>query len=293
MLHNIITNNGILANIYVREKNKQGENLELDTIIKTGDTSQDKNNNNDPNNNNHQNNKMSSIDFKHSLEEAINKFKFSDLSDYKNGYYETFDYIVRSDWSITYAHIKKYIDIRDSGNIINKDLLTKEYKKDNIFWTLPDIFTNKVYKFIYEYYEKFSLHKRNEYDVAPYYFAHNEVISRILQYELLPLLEKITGENLKPTRTKVIKYDSNNKIEPHNSRYKYIVRYIIDGDWPLLINNKSIDIPTYVGDYYVLNDDYTTISAINNGIILYKSRNHIVKQEILNGKYYGIDLFYN
>jgi hypothetical protein len=62
------------------------------------------------------------------------------------------------------------------------------------------------------------------------YKHHNEPISRYLQYECLPLIEKIVKKKLIPTYTYLSAYIKGSDLPPHTDREdcKYTVPFLID-----------------------------------------------------------------
>ena len=62
------------------------------------------------------------------------------------------------------------------------------------------------------------------------YKSNNEPLSRFLHYEILPLIEKMTGKQLKPTYTYLSAYKKDSDLPGHTDRAdcEYTVSFVVD-----------------------------------------------------------------
>ncbi len=78
------------------------------------------------------------------------------------------------------------------------------------------------------------------------YKAHNEIITRMLHYELLPLIEHIVGKELTPTYTYLSCYLRDTTLPPHTDRpdCEYSVSFVLDKpdyNWNIYVDmNKEL-----------------------------------------------------
>ena len=168
--------------------------------------------------------------------------------------------------------------------------LTVEKNPVPCVWQYSHVFRVDVFKFLTKYYSNFVLQKRTEGE--EYYFAHNELISRMLQFDLLPILEYIIGEKIIPLSSKIIRYEKGYQKSPSTDKAKYIVSWLIKGNSPLMIHKKPIQNKTYAGKYYMIEEDYKTIDYKENAMVIYRADEYITKRDSIKDLYYGIEFYY-
>ncbi|AET72973.1 hypothetical protein PGAG_00084 [Phaeocystis globosa virus 12T] len=77
------------------------------------------------------------------------------------------------------------------------------------------------------------------------YYCHNEFISRIIHFEMLNLIEKITGKKLRPTYTYLSFYIKGAELKAHMDRLEcgYTCSFIIDkptgSNWNIYVQKKQ------------------------------------------------------
>ena len=113
-----------------------------------------------------------------------------------------------------------------------------------------------------------------------------------MQFDLLPLLETIIGENVKPLSSQVVRYEKGYLKHPTTDKAKYIVCWLIEGKSPLLIHQEPIQNKTYAGKYYMVNEDYKVIDYKENELIVYRADEYITKRNSIVNSYYGIEFYY-
>ena len=296
MIHDIQINNGILANIYIREKNESGEILDMTSFnnkinIQNMESNSDKN--------------LSSVSEEHNYnkiyEEVVELLKSNTLTEEWEGH-KSFTHILRSNWLSIYEAAQKYIILREKDNAITT-LNIKSYEnvvvqlvetfKDNsepCVWQCSNVLRLDIFKFLIEYYSNIKLQKRKE--QQEYYFAHNELISRMIQFDLLPLIESIVKDKLIPLSSEVVKYEKGYEKPPSTNKVKYIVSWLLKGVSPLMIHKEPILNETYSGEYYMVKEDYKTIHYKENEFIVYRADKYITKRNSITDLYYGIEFYY-
>lgn len=292
MIHDIQIRDGILANIYIRERSETGELLDIgnnenQTMFQSEDDIKQKNQ------------PLSSTvhklpNYGEMYENVIESIKSGNLTENWKGYDE-FTYILRSNWSSIYKASQEYIRLREKEVAITTlDVksfeVTFEKNPTPCIWHCPHVFRTDVFKFLTEYYSELGLQKRTE--RQEYYFAHNELISRMMQFDLLPILETIIGEKVIPLSSQVVRYEKGYLKHPTTDKAKYIVCWLIEGESPLLIHRDPIQNKNYAGEYHMVKEDYKVINYKENELIVYRADEYITKRNSIVNSYYGIEFYY-
>ena len=303
MIHDIQILDGILANIYIRERSETGKVLNLVNNNSSlgnsmGNTTFTQNK---PiiDNNIEQYIKLTSTinklpNYSEMYEKVIESIKSENLTENWNGYDE-FTYILRSSWSSIHKAAQEYIKLREKEvaiTTLNTKSFERTFEKNPTpcIWQCPHVFRIDVFKFLTQYYSDLGLQKRTE--GQEYYFAHNELISRMLQFDLLPIVETIIGEKVKPLSSQVVRYEKGYHIPPSTNKAKYVVSWLIEGTSPLIINKKMIENNTYAGEYHMVKEDYMSIDYQENEIVVYRADKYIIKRDPIIKSYYGIEFYY-
>jgi len=133
------------------------------------------------------------------------------------------------------------------------------------------------------------------------YKGSNELVSRLMQYEMLPLIEHIVGKKLKPTYTYLSFYNKGCDLPPHTDRAEceYTVSFIVDKpnyNWNIYVDPKKEPIKSK-GRYI----DYKTqenknrcikVDCNSNGLMMFNGIDHIHFREKLEADYYNVILFH-
>lgn len=131
------------------------------------------------------------------------------------------------------------------------------------------------------------------------YKAHNEPVSRIIHYELLPLIEKIVGKPMKPTYTYLSAYVKGAELPPHTDRKdcEYTVSFIIekpkDCNWNIYLHTPQQPIK-HKGRYDMKPpiDECIGVDCKSGGLMLFQGTDHIHFREPLEGDFYNIVLLH-
>ena len=196
---------------------------------------------------------------------------------------------------------------KNREELIESSNLKKEYIMDELN---PVIVNNVLKKEVFELLKNFynKILKNNIFDFGDgnkdfktnRYNCHNEIISRIIHFEMLELVEKITGKKLRPTYTYVSFYVKGAELKAHldKAECEYTCSLIIDkpegSKWNLYVHNKKT-----TREEYELNKKYTPdkndcigLDCDNNGFMILKGRNNLHFREILEYDYYNVLLLH-
>lgn len=274
---------GYLANIYVRCKNKKGENL-----IELHETDKEEEN----------------IEFENymdTLDNVLDKFKKHEIKKDWRGF-KSFKYNFKGDFEVFKNYISQYNEIRP--NIaLNKENLDKEYVLDEKLpiQVVNNVFNSDLLDLFKKYYQEtiqqkvWALGDKQ----SNRYKAHNEPMSRFLHYECLPLIERITGTSMKPTYTYLSAYVKGADLPPHTDRpdCEYTVSFIVDkpegSNWNIYVH-KPQQAVKHKGRYDEKPplEECEAVDCEAGGLMLFQGTDHIHFREELEEDYYNVLLLH-
>ena len=274
---------GYLANIYVRCKNKKGENL-----IELHETDKEEEN----------------IEFENymdTLDNVLDKFKKHEIKKDWRGF-KSFKYNFKGDFEVFKNYISQYNEIRP--NIaLNKENLDKEYVLDEKLpiQVVNNVFNSDLLDLFKKYYQEtiqqkvWALGDKQ----SNRYKAHNEPMSRFLHYECLPLIERITGTSMKPTYTYLSAYVKGADLPPHTDRpdCEYTVSFIVDkpegSNWNIYVH-KPQQAVKHKGRYDEKPplEECEAVDCEAGGLMLFQGTDHIHFREELEENYYNVLLLH-
>ena len=301
MSHSLINtnnNSSIVLNLYIREKTRENKFI-------LG------------------NNTLLNINQKKEEKEIQNiKLEISEIEDYNLTYNMLFSDFkekkINKTWkyeSLTFTHklpieiftyFLKQLDEEkskyDNRSLINSDVINKTYDFDeynpvsqnNILKEgVIDIFT-KIYNSAIKK-KIFPLGDRQ----SNRYKAHNESLARVLQYEILPVIEKITDKKLKPTYTYTSFYVKGADLPSHTDRpeCQYTVSFVIDkpksSSWNIYVDPKNQPIKNK-GRCKALSskEECIPVDCESNGLMIFCGEDHAHFREKLEYEYYNILLLH-
>jgi hypothetical protein len=132
------------------------------------------------------------------------------------------------------------------------------------------------------------------------YKIRNDIITRIIHYEFLELIEYVIGKKLKPTYTYLSAYIEGADLPPHtdNPDCEYTVSFVIykepyDLYYPIYVDKTKQD-RKHKGryDYTPEKDKCIEIDCDIGSAMLFAGTDHIHFREKLQGKYYTLLLHY-
>lgn len=204
-------------------------------------------------------------------------------------------YIDIIDCSLPKLHqqVVEYLGLREKETaIINSNIFNNEFEINPIpcFWKCSNVFKYDILEYIKNYYSELKLLKRS--DGPKYYFVKDELITSIIQFDLISLVEYIVKDKIKPLSCNIVKYNKGYKQSPSTYNAKYIALLVLKGDSPLMLHTEPILNKHYNGKYYMIKEDYKTINYGENEILIYRADQYITKRNSITNFYYGIEFLY-
>ena len=131
------------------------------------------------------------------------------------------------------------------------------------------------------------------------YKSHNESVARVLHYEILPIIEKITGEKVYPTYTYTSFYVQGADLPSHTDRKEcqYTVSFIIDkpvgSTWNIYVDMKN-QARKNLGRCSPISEkkDCVPVDCDANGLMIFCGEDHCHFREKLEHDYYNILLLH-
>jgi len=167
-----------------------------------------------------------------------------------------------------------------------------------------NVFTSEAGKLIIDYFhdsinnDKFQFGDRQ----AQRWKAYDDFMSRVLQFEALPLMERIAKKRLKPTYTYLSCYKKGADLPAHTDRpeCEFTVSFMIDKPkdsfWPIYVDKEKQPIKfkgryrNYVNDEH--KDNCVQVDCEPNGLMMFCGTDHIHFREELPYDYYYISLLH-
>ena len=201
--------------------------------------------------------------------------------------------------------IRNNFMINDVNSLINPDVLKVDYKQDEYTpVVVNNVFSEEAGKIISEYYhntidnEKFQFGDRQ----AQRWKAYDDFMSRVIQFETLPLIEHIAKKRLKPTYTYLSCYAKGADLPAHTDRpeCEFTVSFLIDKpsgtNWPIYVDKEKQPIKfkgryrNYVNSEHI--DNCVPVDCEPNGLMMFCGTDHIHFREKLEHDYYYITLLH-
>lgn len=274
---------GIIFNIYVRLKSKDGSQLLEKLETKTPQLLVEKENYTD------------------TLNEVYSMFEKNTIS--QSGF-KSMKFINKVNWEKVVQTVQSLLLLRDPQfSLLNKENFKSKYNFGELKPCLVNnVFNREAQKLLVKFYKtaiaekSFPLGDKQ----SQRFKSRNETMSRILHYEVLPLIEHIVQRKLKPTYTYLSCYVANSNLPPHtdSSDCQYTVSFIIekkprDFYWPIYVH-KIKQAVKGKGRYHFTppKEECISIDCNEGGLMVFQGENHIHYREQFNGKYYNILLLH-
>lgn len=239
------------------------------------------------------------------LDHVLMSFNNGDVGEKWNGY-KSFTYIFKGSFERFRDYMSEYIYIRDSickKQILNEKNMETRYELDKelSIQIVNDVLDTRILSLIQKYYSEsiancvWELGDRQ----SNRYKAHNDPMSRIIHYEILPLVEKIVGRKMRPTYTYLSAYVNGAELPPHTDRAdcEYTVSFVIDKpegiNWNIYIHKVRQPVK-FKGRYDIKPSIYDCegVDCNAGGLMLFQGTDHIHFREKLIGEYYNIILLH-
>jgi|TARA_Y100000992_G_scaffold265062_1_gene202189 hypothetical protein len=196
--------------------------------------------------------------------------------------------------------------IRESNNnsILNHENFDKKFFQDEFNpLIIEDVFLEEAMVKIRKYFHN-SI-DNNKYSLGDgqsnRYKCHNDVMSRIMHYEALPIIEHALGKKMVPTYTYLSCYIKGCDLPPHTDRpdCEYTISFIIDKpegcNWPIYVD-KTIEPLKSRGRYrdydFKRKENCILVDCRSNGLMMFNGIDHIHFRDVLEGDYYYITLLH-
>ena len=328
--HTVINENNsdtYLLNIYIRERDMKSNSLPNELISQSSLNSSEIELiiNEITNKEAGKEEDINKEDYKDTFEKVLNKFKNNEVSRNWQGL-NSFNYTFKGDYDYFTNSMSKYINTRIhdvdeviSTNIIdiningpsnkisytsglNMENLRKTYKFDEYNpVTIENVLNNDTLTICQDYYSRNI--ENNAYVLgdkqSQRFKSHNEPLSRILHYEILPLIETVVGKKLMPTYTYLSAYVKDSELPAHTDRAdcEYTVSFLINKpdnlNWPIYLHKVKQPIK-YKGrsDFTPPKEECFDIDCNAGGLMMFSGTDHIHFREKLPGDFYHIVLLH-
>lgn len=295
-IKNLTQANGLVANIYIRNKNKIGDSL----IVSLDNIKENKNNN--------ESLKLKIVELENyteTLNNVLTSFENNEINSSWRGY-ESFKYNFKGDFELFKKDVLEYKKIKhstSSKSCLIKENLDKEYNLDP---KLPLAIVNNVLEpsvlEVFQNYYKRTI-KSGTWILGDRqsnrYKAHNEPMSRFLHYECLPLIERIVGKSLKPTYTYLSAYVKGADLPQHTDRpdCEYTVSFVVDkpegSNWNIYVHKPQQPIK-HKGRYDEKPpiEECEAVDCDAGGLMIFQGTDHIHFREKLEHDYYNVLLLH-
>ena len=194
---------------------------------------------------------------------------------------------------------------KNKSLVQTKHFEVEDYKQDEFTPIVVDnVFTDEVRDLFINYFKNTIVNDKFQFGdkQSQRYKAYDDLMSRIMQYECLPIIEKITKKKLKPTYTYFSGYAKDADLPPHTDRPEcaFTVSFLVDKPegsyWPIYIDKKKQPIK-YKGRYrdYVIEDNIKNCIPVDcdaGGLMCFQGTDHIHFREKLEHDYYYITLLH-
>ena len=285
---------GYLCNIYVRQKDNIGninplytlKNAPVSTVNKT-DTVTKQVDNTPPEN------------YMETYKHVLSLFKDGYADRYWSGY-KSFTYGFKGDFDYFKDCIIQLKQFSENDKGLNLDNVNKDYEFDEFTPVcVSNVVHSEMLELLKSYYRKTISEK-----VFPLgdkqsnrFKAHNEPMARFLQYEILPLIEKITLKKLRPTYTYLSSYVKDSDLPAHTDRAdcEYTVSFLVnkDVDWPIYLH--KVKQPVKHKGRHGFNPDKEECLELDSdigGLIIFNGTDHLHFREKYSGEFYDILLLH-
>ena len=179
-------------------------------------------------------------DYMQTLEEVYIMFENNSMN--IRGY-KSMNFINKVNWGDVCESAKQLYALRKNAPLLNQESFKKKFYFDEFNPVCHNnAFTKEATEFFREYFRKhiadgsYALGDRQS---SLRYKGNDESLSRLLHYELLPLIEHVTQKKLRPTYTYMAGYTKGGDLPAHTDRQdcQYTVSVVLDkpegSSWPI------------------------------------------------------------
>ena len=215
--------------------------------------------------------------------------------------FNSFKYIWKGDEKYFSSIGKQWVELVRNGKGVNPDNLKHNYEfseykgivvNNTIHHNLLDLFKKYIKRNIVAKAYDFKDRQSDRWK------ANDEPLSRFLHYELLTLIEKITGRRLKPSYTYLCGYVNGADLPSHTDRpeCEYTVSFLIEKDtnWPIYLHKKKQQVANKgrTGERYLDHNECVELDCEEGGIIMFQGCDHLHFRHKYEGKNYNVVLLH-
>jgi prolyl 4-hydroxylase len=196
------------------------------------------------------------------------------------------------------------IDILNENNnsALNDDNLQKSYVFDEYTPAVVENVLNKNALAICQQYYSTNIEKGSYVlgdKQSKRFKSHNEPMSRVLHYEVLPLIERIVGKKLMPSYTYLSAYVKDSDLPAHTDRAdcEYTVSFLINkpdnSKWPIYLHKVKQPVK-HKGraDFTPPKEECIAVDCNAGGLMMFQGTDHIHFREGLPDDFYHIVLLH-
>ena len=199
--------------------------------------------------------------------------------------------------------LEKLKSIKENSyyNFVEESNINRDYTMDESNPVIADnVLNGEIFETLKNYYKE-NL-KNNIFALGDgqsnRYYCHNEFISRIIHFEMLNLIEKITGKKLRPTYTYLSFYTRGAELKAHMDRLEcgYTCSFIIDkptgSNWNIYVQKKTTKLNEFKHNYTPPKDECHALDCEENGLMVINGITNIHYRDILEYDYYNVLLLH-
>jgi prolyl 4-hydroxylase len=320
--HTIYNNNkdeSYLLNIYIREKDIATNYLPVELTINVNSNDSLASTKLELNTNNITQTTTVLENYTETIETVLKKFENGEISQNWRGE-KSFNYTFKGEFVYFNNIILEYInsrkpsiidvingeitDINGDNNYsaLNNDNLQKSYTFDEYSPVIVENVLNATTLTICQKYYTTTI-ENGTYVLGDKqsrrFKSHNEPLSRILHYEILPLIEKIVDKKLMPSYTYLSAYVNDSDLPAHTDRAdcEYTVSFLINkpdnSHWPIYLHKAKQPVK-YKGrsDFTPPKEECIAIDCNAGGLMIFQGTDHIHFREKLPDDFYHIVLLH-
>ena len=198
--------------------------------------------------------------------------------------------------------LQKIKELRDKSGFLLSENIDKEYFIDEYNpVTVENVINPEIHALIDNYFKEnikngvYPLGDRQ----ANRYKVTDEIMTRLLHLEFLPLIEKITGKKMESTYTYLSAYLKGTTLPPHTDRpdCEFTCSYIIgkppNSTWNIYVHKTKQPVK-YKGryDFTPPKEECLAIDCPENGLMIFNGTDHIHFREELEHDYYNVVLLH-
>jgi prolyl 4-hydroxylase len=246
---------------------------------------------------------LNTENYKETYENVLKLFEQDKISTGWKGL-DSFNYVMKGNFDYFKNTVVDYINVVNEYNhsALNDDNLQKTYVFDEYTPVVVENVLNKNALTICQQYYSTNIEK-GAYVLgdrqSKRFKSNNEPMSRILHYEVLPLIERIVGKKLMPTYTYLSAYVKDSDLPAHTDRAdcEYTVSFLINkpenSKWPIYLHKVKQSVK-HIGrsDFTPLKKECIAVDCNAGGLMIFQGTDHIHFREGLPDEFYHIVLLH-